>query len=109
MVNLQYIPHAAARHLATRKTRVVGLLLTNMHNDFFGPLLNGIESAVQKNGYNLLVATYRADDRDSDYQPPIGPHNTDGLLVFADSLDDRQLHHLHEKNFPVVLIHRTPQ
>src|SRR5271157_1274236 len=107
MVNLHYLPHAAARHLATRKTRVIGLLLTNMHNEFFGPLLNGIESAVRENGYNLLVATYRANNY-NDGQPPIGPHNTDGLLVFADSLDERQLDQLHEKNFPVVLIHRTP-
>src|SRR5271157_645955 len=50
MVNLHYLPHAAARHLATRKTRVIGLLLTNMHNECFGPLLNGIESAVRENG-----------------------------------------------------------
>src|SRR5271157_3334554 len=103
MVNLHYLPHAAARHLATRKTRVIGLLLTNMHNEFFGPLLNGIESAVRENGYNLLVATYRANNYNDDHQPPIGPHNTDGLLVFADSLDDRQLDQLHEKRHIIFL------
>src|SRR5919109_2218736 len=53
MAELKYMPHAAARHLASRKTRVVGLLLTNMNNDFFAPLLNGIEQVVRKNGYNL--------------------------------------------------------
>ncbi|HKY54077.1 MAG TPA: LacI family DNA-binding transcriptional regulator, partial [Anaerolineales bacterium] len=41
MTELRYVPHAAARHLASRKTRVIGLLLNNLHNDFFVPLLNG--------------------------------------------------------------------
>lgn len=107
MAELKYMPHAAARHLASRKTRVVGLLLTNMHNDFFAPLLNGTEQVVRKHGYNLLVATYHSDSRDS-VPPPIGPHNTDGLLVFADSLTDEDLAKLYEMEFPVVLIHRTP-
>lgn len=107
MAELKYIPHAAARHLASRKTRVVGLLLTNMHNDFFAPLLNGTEQIVRKHGYNLLVATYHSDSRDS-VPPPLGPHNTDGLLVFADSLTDEDLAMLHELRFPIVLIHRTP-
>ncbi len=87
VAELNYLPHAAARHLATRKARVVGLLLTNMTNDFFAPLLNGIESVVSQHGYNLLVATHRSA-LNNDFQPPIGPHNTDGLLVFADSLKD---------------------
>jgi DNA-binding LacI/PurR family transcriptional regulator len=107
MDELNYVPHATARQLATRKTRVIGLLLTNMIHDFFAPLLTGIESVVSQNGYNLLVATYRAGTRGK-YEPPIGTHNTDGMLVFADSLDDTQLARLYARRFPLVLIHRTP-
>ncbi len=108
LVELNYVPHAAARHLASRKTRIIGLLLTNMHNDFFGPLLSGIETVVRKKGYNLIVATYNhITDGDGD-RNPIGFHNSDGLLAFANSLDDDQLRKFYEKNFPIVLIHRTP-
>ena len=39
---------------------MVGLLLNNLHNDFFVPLLNGVESVVSQKGYNLIVATYHA-------------------------------------------------
>lgn len=106
MTELNYVPHATARHLATRRTRTIGLLLTNMHRDFFAPLITGIESVVDQNGYNLLVATIRAGQR-KNHPSPIGSHNTDGLLVFADSLDDEQIIQLYQRNFPVVLIHRT--
>jgi DNA-binding LacI/PurR family transcriptional regulator len=104
---MRYVPHAAARNLASRKTRVIGLLLNNLHNDFFVPLLNGVEAVVRKKGYNLIIATYHASSRDH-VQPPIGPHNTDGLLVFSDGLVDEDLITLHASGFPMVLVHRTP-
>lgn len=107
MSELKYVPHAAARNLASRKTRVIGLLLNNLHNDFFVPLLNGVEAVIRKKGYNLIVATYHADIR-QETNPPIGPHNTDGLLVFSDGLLDDDLARLHESGFPMVLVHRTP-
>ena len=107
MTELRYVPHAAARHLATRKTRVIGLLLNNLHNDFFVPLLNGVEAVVRQKGYNLIVATYHANSRDV-MPPPIGPHNTDGLLVFSDGLVDEDLANFHASGFPMVLVHRTP-
>ena len=105
MREMRYVPHAAARQLASRKTRVVGLLLNNLHNDFFVPLLNGIEAVVRQHEYNLVIATYHAGSRTM--PPPIGPHNTDGLLVFSDGLSDDDLIALHGRKFPMVLVHRT--
>src|SRR5215208_1496773 len=107
MIELRYVPHAAARNLASRKTRVIGLLLNNLHNDFFVPLLNGVEAVVRQKGYNLIVATYHASSREHS-QPSIGPHNTDGLLVFSDGLVDDDLVSMNESGFPIVLVHRTP-
>jgi len=87
MSELRYAPDAAARHLASRKTHVVGLLLNSLRNDFFVPFLSGVEGVVRKKGYNLIIATYLADSRD-ETPPPVGPHNTDGMLVFSDGLGD---------------------
>ncbi|PWH17858.1 MAG: LacI family transcriptional regulator [Anaerolineae bacterium] len=106
MLDLNYKPHVAARQLATRRTLTVGLVIHNMHTDFFAPLLSGIEAVVSENQYNLLVATY--DYKTHHHRPlPIGPHNTDGLLSYADCLNEEQLTDLCRVKFPVVLIHRT--
>ena len=107
MAKLRYTPHAAARNLATRKTLAVGLLLNNLRNDFFVPFLNGVEGVVRKKGYNLIIATYLAESRD-ETPPPIGPHNTDGLLVFSDGLSDKDLASYHAAGFPMVMVHTTP-
>ena len=106
MMELRYVPHAAARNLASRKTRVIGLLLNNLHNDFFVPLLNGVEAVVRQKEYNLIIATYHGNSRNT-MPPPIGPHNTDGMLVFSDGLFDDDLISFNASGFPMVLVHRT--
>ena len=106
ITNLNYVPRAAARQLASQRTKVIGLLLTNMHNDFFAPLVSGIEAVVQNEGFNLLVATHRADSQ-PDVRLPIGSHNTDGMIIFADSLNDSDIISLHQLSFQMILIHRS--
>jgi len=46
MLDLNYPPFVAPRHLANRRTQTIGLGLHNMHIDFFAPLLSGIESVL---------------------------------------------------------------
>lgn len=106
MLDLNYKPRTAAHQRATRRTLTVGLVLHTMHIDFFAPLLSGIESVVSAHQYHLLVATYHHKTFPH-RQLPIGPHNTDGLLAYADCLSEEQLTDLCRIKFPVVLIHRT--
>jgi len=106
MDQLDYIPQATARHLAMRKKNTVGLLVPNMYNNFFAALLAGIEGVVSKYDYSLLVATCRMN-QSGGYQFPLGSHNTDGLLIFADSLSDKQISQLYDRQLPIVLIHKS--
>ena len=108
MLEVNYVPRVAARQLATSETRAAGLVITDVMNEFFAPLINGVATVFSENNYNLLVAVSRLEMRDKITPSPIGPHNTDGTLVFANSLSEEQLVELCKHHFPVVLIHRTP-
>ncbi len=55
MTELKYQPRAAARNLATRQTKALGLLLTDISGDFFVPLLRGVEAATAEAGFSLLI------------------------------------------------------
>lgn len=106
---LNFSPHAAARTLAGRKTQTVGLLLPEISSSFFIPTLRGIESAVREAGYDLLIFTGIASSQNrKDFRQPLGEQNTDGLIVFANQLNAAELARLHERGFPVVLLHYTP-
>jgi DNA-binding LacI/PurR family transcriptional regulator len=69
-------------------------------------LISGVEEVVSQKGYALLVATIRPSLRKNALLPTESD-SCDGLLVFADSLNDDQIVRLYQKRFPVVLIHRT--
>ena len=106
---LNYVPRAAARSLASSRTDMVGLLLPKISGYFFPPLLRGIEAGTRESGFDLLI--YTTQDRDDPAgapRRPLGEHNTDGLLVFTDSLDEAELVRLHDIGFPMVLLHQTP-
>jgi len=104
MTDLQYVPHTAARNLASQKTHTVGLILMKIHRDFFAPLLSGVETVVSEHNHILLVATSDPEKGDNNIVA-VGAHNTDGLLIFANSLNNEQIQQLYKKKIPMILIH----
>ena len=108
MLELKYQPRAAARSLATRKTNTLGLLLTGIYGDFFAPLLSGIENVTSEAGFDLLISTSGRRGPRDEFPQSLGAHNTDGLLIFADSLGEAGLRYCYESGLPIVLIHQSP-
>ncbi len=105
MEKLQFVPRHAARVLASKRTNTIGLLLPEISGAFFSPMLKGIEAAAHEAGYDLLVhSTQQVETA----RRRLGEHNTDGLLIFTNSLAPSELHRLHSFNFPIVLLHQTP-
>jgi LacI family transcriptional regulator len=107
--DLRYVPRAAARVLASRRTETIGLLLPEIGGAFFPPLLRGIEAEARLAGFDLLIHATTHLPHASEPAPgrPLGEHNTDGLIIFAQSIGEIELFRLHELGFPSVLIYQT--
>lgn len=105
MEELQFVPRHAARVLASRRTNTIGLVLSEISGAFFPLMLKGIEAAAYEAGYDLLI---HSTQQEGPTRRPLGEHNTDGLLIFTDSLDHREIHRLHNLHFPMVLLHQSP-
>lgn len=104
---LSFVPHTAARNLSSSRKNAIGLLLPRIGwDDYFPPLLRGVEAGAVENGFDLLIASRRFDVPNG--HRAVGPHNTDGLVIFTDSLSDEELKNLYDQKFPLVLLHRTP-
>ncbi len=107
---LNFIPRTAARVLASRRTKTLGLLLPEIGGAFFSPLLKGIEAEAQAAGFDLLIHAISHIPHAS--RPvahrPLGEHNTDGLIVFAQSIDEKEMTRLYSISFPFVLLYQTP-
>lgn len=108
ITKLGYVPSTAARSLASRKTNTLGLLLPDISSDFFPPMLRGIESAARNDGFGLLISTQKRSPATTGGGYVLGEHNTDGMLIFTDSLDARELNRLYKLAFPMVLLYQSP-
>ena len=106
---LSYAPRAAAQSLARGRTNTLGLLLPEIGGAFFSPLVRGIEAVARRGGFDLLLyATEPTTGRATGLDRRLGERNTDGVLIFADSLDPGDLGRLHEARFPMVLLLQSP-
>jgi DNA-binding LacI/PurR family transcriptional regulator len=105
----QYVPHAAARELRSLRTNTLGLLVPLITTDFFAPMLRGVEAGARDAGYDLLIySSRRGKSPGAEFRHPVGEHNTDGLVVFLNSLKDSEIARLYQQGFPLVLLHQAP-
>lgn len=105
---LQFNPNAAARKLASKRTNTIGLIVPMIGGTFFPLMFSGIEQGVNEGGFELLVYVSPCHPvPNRPLTPPIGPQNTDGLIVFTEGMSNEDLHALHTKGFPIVLLHRS--
>ena len=105
---LDYVPESAARNLSNRKTNAIGLLLPAVGWDhFFPPMMRGVEAACYDLGFDLLISSTHDTDPLQPGRPPLGEHNTDGLLLFTGSMTDGEVIRLYQKRFPVVLLYSS--
>jgi LacI family transcriptional regulator len=108
IASLRYAPRTTARGLASQKTNTLGLILPEIGGWFFPSMLRGIETAAREAGYDLLIRTTDTSDTHKVARWVLGMHNTDGLIVFSNSIGHEELTHLKQHNFAVVLLHQTP-
>ncbi len=108
MRRLEYVPLTSARNLATRRYDTLGLVLDSISGDFFTPLLKGIEAEASEAGYALFTVSTGRWQRGADSPPPVGPHNTDGLILLPGSVEEARLGRWRRAGFPIVLLYERP-
>jgi DNA-binding LacI/PurR family transcriptional regulator len=106
---LNFIPNSSARVLAGGKTEVLGLIIPEIAALSLLPLLAGIETQARAMGFGLLIYTSGAESVPGEkIRHILNENNTDGLVVYVNSLAEGELARLNRIGFPVVLLHHTP-
>lgn len=106
MHELGYQPNSAAQNLARHSTNTIGVLLAEITGEYFSPMLRGFQIASAEAGYDFIITSTQSHSGRGKYA--VGEGNTDGLIVFADSVPDSELYRFSDSQFPVVLLHRSP-
>lgn len=86
--DLRYSPHAAARSLSSRRTNTVGVVLPDLHGEFFSELVRGIDQVARERGQYLLVSSYHGHPEEQGAALRAMRGRVDGLLVMSPYVDD---------------------
>lgn len=79
---LGYRPNALARGLRMRRTAVIGLLIPDISNPFFGQLARIVEEAANRRGYAILLCnSQNSRKRELQYLDLLRSQQVDGVLV----------------------------
>lgn len=105
---LGYRPNVAARSLTTQRTRIIGLIVSDITNTFFGEIMLGIENVLITNGYSLMVCnTSEVLEREEYYIDILLRQGVDGIIAAASSQNWDVLNQAAKLSIPIVMLDRT--
>jgi LacI family transcriptional regulator len=101
---MEYVPHAGARSLSTRSTRTIGVLLPDLHGEFFSEVIRGVDVAARQRGYHILVSGSHSDaDEMSDMLRALRGR-VDGLIVMSPDIGLGPISRALAADTPVALL-----
>ncbi len=106
---LDYWPNSAARSLSTRSTHALGVLLPDLHGEFFSEIIRGIDHAARKEQYQIVLSSSHADAGELVSAARTLRGRIDGLIAMAPNKGSAQAIEDFTKHFPVVLLNPGPQ
>ena len=109
-------PNSSARGLASRKTRIIGLLIPNQTSTIFGDpffahLIQGVAEACNDADHNLMLLMNTSADPTAGnrlYRRAIQGRHLDGIIIASNLVDDPIVAQLQADAFPFVLVGRHP-
>ena len=106
---INYRPNPAALSLKERKSRAIGVVVSEIANTFFSEAINGIESIAYNRGYHVIITqSHESEEREKVNVLHHASRSVDGLLISLSSgtVDLSYLKDLYEKDLPIVFFDR---
>jgi len=102
--SLGYVPHAGARSLSLSRSHAIGVVLPDLHGEFFSEIVRGMDREVTARGYHLLLSNMHADAELAAQAVRSMRGRVDGLIVMAPQLDAAGLDDALPRDVPAVLV-----
>ena len=104
---LGYRPNVLARSLITGRSRIIGLVVAYLENQFYPEAIERLSKSLQERGYHVLVfmasndseATQKVIDELLDYQ-------VDGIIAASVGMSNDLTRRCEEAGIPIVLFNR---
>jgi LacI family transcriptional regulator len=105
---LRYAPNEAARTLISSRTCAVGVILPDLHGEFFSEVIRGLDQAAKASGYHLLVSGSHNEREETEAALRAMRGRVDGLVVMAPDATTAGVVAGIPHSVPVVLLNCPP-
>lgn len=102
--DLGYVPHAGARSLSLARSNAIGVVLPDLHGEFFSEILRGMDREASRRGYLLLLSNLHAGSHQAATVLRTMHGRVDGLIVMAPHVGAAELASALPRGVPAVLI-----
>jgi len=104
---LGYQPNPIARGLKTRRSYTIGVVIPDILNPLFPPIIRGIEDRLEQAGYTSVIANTENDpERERiDFRTMLA-RQVDGFITATARLDHAVLDEIVDLGVPLVLVNR---
>ncbi|MGN9768634.1 LacI family DNA-binding transcriptional regulator [Micromonospora sp. SD12] len=102
---LGYRPNRAARALITGRTHNIGLIIADIANPFFPPLIKAAESQARQRDYHVFVADTNEDPIAEEELVHALAKQVDGVLLCSPRMSNSMIEQL-SREVPLVVINR---
>jgi LacI family transcriptional regulator len=103
-----YQPNSLARGLRTSRSFTIGMLIPDLTNPLFPPIVKGIEDRLSQDGYTLVLANTNYDlERETTIARGMTARQVDGLVLATARREYPLVHDLLASGVKVVLVNRT--
>lgn len=109
VARLNYFPNTQARALVSGRSRMLGLIVTEITNPFFPELIQGFEEVAVEHGYEILVASTSQDpERMKRCVRRMMERKADGIAVMTFGIERPLLDQLANQTIPLVFVDVAP-
>ena len=104
-----YLPNTQARALVSGRSRMLGLIVSEITNPFFPELVQEFENLAVAQGYEVLIgSTNYEQTRTESLIRRMLQRNVDGVAVMTFGIEEELVQMLVEREFPLVFVDAGP-
>jgi DNA-binding LacI/PurR family transcriptional regulator len=107
---LDYFPNTQARSLVSGRSRLLGLIVSEITNPFFPELIQGFEDIAVEHGYEILISSTNYDPRRMSLCiRRMLERRAEGVAVMTFGVERPLLEQLAERKVPLVFVDIGPE
>jgi LacI family transcriptional regulator len=109
-LRMGYRKNNLAFGLRTNRTMTIGVIIPDLTNTLFPPIVRGIESVLEARGYaSIIVNTDNNADRKVKLLDVLLERGVDGIIDAAADISDPKMIEVFEQGLPIVTVNRAIQ